>query len=254
MPPLNGEQFHLASNMKAKPNSQGTLFSANPSQRTPESRQPRGFSPERMTAVKQRLNRKPGHVEASPGMHESQAQALQTVARSTVPVSALNNLSIGSTEYRGRGGVPSGADGVYYDPKMTMNGRGQIAVLPSAAKGFVPIHEIGHHVSQGRYNTPGEMGHEEGFADAYADEHARKPGYKSRPDPAPGRLQRSWSWPNEKPRDFSNSYMEARPPLHPAQFSNGQQPLMDRGGMTWKERASITRGAYEKHKQAAGYE
>lgn len=183
------EAFHLASNMKDKPNAQGTLFSASPSQRTPESRQPRGYSPERMRAVRQELSA--DKVTPMQGEQMAQENAYRTVARSTVPLNDIAKTSAGEPNLTvrvsapahegGFAGVPSGAAAVYKKADSSVS-YGRIDVLPKYAHTFVPIHEIGHHVDRAEpYKTPQQQGRAEGFADAYADEHAKKPGYKSRP-------------------------------------------------------------------------
>src|SRR5580700_5006990 len=113
-----GPQFNLQSNMKAKPNSQGTLFQANASQRTPASRQPRGYSPERYKAVGQALSLDVpfGH---DPGTGWARARATAAVARSTIPMSHLEDpdsdyLTMHITKEGGRGGVSQGALGTYH--------------------------------------------------------------------------------------------------------------------------------------------
>lgn len=103
-----GEAFKYESQMKSKPNSQGTLFQVNPSQLTPESRQPRGYSPERFAAVTEALGEKNFPLRkdrrgTTYGKHEhggmsysmyaghagTAAKAISAVARSTVPLSDI---------------------------------------------------------------------------------------------------------------------------------------------------------------------
>lgn len=191
MSTLNGDQFRLESQIKNKPNSQGTLFRADPSQRTPESRQPRGYSPERMQAVGQALgHRYGGKIWAPPGLHEGQAQALATVARSTVPLSDIQRetqghklqMNVTNTIHKDYGVRPDALGN--YENADSHQPVARIELLPKATKGTTPIHEIGHHVDRDRpYGSDEEKGRSEGFADAYAAKHARQPGYKRRAQP-----------------------------------------------------------------------
>jgi hypothetical protein len=96
----------------------------------------------------------------------------------------------------GRGGVSEGAAGTYWHgeaegPAMSPHWNGgkgmpaqlpEIGVRPDYVKSTTPIHELGHHADPGieAYSTPAEKGHAEGFADAYADKHARSGGYKQK--------------------------------------------------------------------------
>lgn len=266
---LNQSQFDLRSNLKNKPNAQGTLFKADKSQRTPESRQPRGYSPERMQAVRKTLT--PGGINRSnmeayeisrtgktPTVVSGQDQAMRTVARSTVPLSdiqgksGMGNVSMHATKSIDTGaynGIQSGAAGEYrkavgpYDPT--------IHVAPKYTNTFVPIHEIGHHVDRAEpYKTPHQKGRAEGFADAYADKHAKKPGYKRQPATTVPRDSGSYGiWTKGMSQGmasaFNERYQQQRPTLQEAQFGPGkdlpknhvpgQNRLLDKsvGGTSW---------------------
>lgn len=237
MPESRSEAFHLATNMSAKPNAQGTLFSANPSQRTPESRQPRGYSPERLDAVRSTISEYPRTGKERFG----QDQMTRTVARSTVPLSDIQakdvSLIMHSSNAQSTVGVPAGAAGVYHAADKANPDKALISVLPKYAHTFVPIHEIGHHVDRASpYHTPHEKGRAEGFADRYADEHAKKPGYKSRPATTVPRSSKNFGvWTQGMSTGmagaFEGSYNKARTPprapLNPQQFPsrNATAPL-----------------------------
>lgn len=234
MAPLSQSQFHLASNLKNKPNAQGTLFSANPSQRTPESRQPRGYSPEREQAVGSALSLRRASTVAGGYLAAERAQVRQTVARSTIPLADIRSghpIMRVSPVYDDYKGLPRGAAGVYYRGDDNNGEDPQIKVLPKYAHTYVPIHELGHHVDRNSpYHTPQEKGRAEGFADAYADTHAKKPGYKSRPATTVPRDHNSYGvWTQGMSPGmasaFDERYQKARygqtqGPLQPAQFSH----------------------------------
>lgn len=243
-----GNQFHLVSNMKNKPNSQGTLFSASPSQRTPESRQPRGYSPERMRDVGDAVTHGGAkqwnaHNEgtstiAPPGLQGAQARTLQSIARSTVPLADIARKPSGRiglavhTDHNidVSGGVHNedGHDaGVYKRPSMNVP-YGQIEVRAGTDEA-TSIHEIGHHVDwmarATPYGTDSEKGKAEGFADKYAAEHARTPGYKQKPHHVPSEPG-NWR-DNDYQPTFNAAYNQERHgnphgSLQPSQFGSGK--------------------------------
>lgn len=206
-----GEQFTytpgFSPTSKAKPKpgkpqrqpgpQQGTLFKVNPSQRTPESRQPRGFSNQRWNEVGMATgllhsysdyegvsHLKGSAVHAHPMHAQNVADTLSTIARSTVPVADLANLHVGA----GYVNKPETKKGEYNrDSAM-----GPVAsVYRDSGKDITPIHEIGHHVQaesggaywNGGHRSSSVQGETEGFADNYAQQHARTPGYKPQPVP-----------------------------------------------------------------------
>jgi hypothetical protein len=238
---LQPGQFRMEQRIKSKPNAQGTLFSADPSLRRPESRQPRGYSPERYAAVGRMIGHLyGGEVVAPPGTHEAQAHVLATVARSTVPLEDLKarhsskGLSIGvSTSKSNSGGVSEGSAGTYHETK----GPGHPAtawVTPEAAPTYAVLHEIGHHAEREGLGIPStadpeKMGRSEGFADQYAETHYRTPGYKQRGFTVPSHSE---DWHENyaiAPRDrykFDNGYLQARrPPLQWDQFTARKESL-----------------------------
>lgn len=231
-------QFDMRSGFKNKPNSQGTLFRADPSQRKPEARQPRGYSPERYREVTEALDirfkdRGPGtyggHEHGGRSMHiyhghaETIARAAAAVARSTVPLSDMTrpdpNQPASPENPKLEMGVWVGDDsherGHYSKPGTTaIPERGGIALFHHADD-ITPIHEIGHHVDRAElYRTPAQKGRAEGFADAYAAEHARTPGYKQQRVPVESHPS---EWHNEpglegysRREEFDRAYLAQR--------------------------------------------
>lgn len=261
-PNLSSGQFHLVSNMKAKPNSQGTLFSADPSQRKPESRQPRGYSPERYKAVSEAtdLTRKNGSMRIYGGYADVAAKALSEVARSTVPLSDLKrphpdqpasqenpDLHIGVRQREGEGyEVAKGAAAFYQKPGTTaIPDQGRVALYNDAYHDGTVIHEIGHHASHlagnEAYDSPSSKGAEEGRADKYLDTHGRTAGYKQKPMPRDADYQPFGHQDPGQTGQFGYSYRKERHgnslgPLQPDQFGSdlpkehvkGQMPMLDK--------------------------
>lgn len=181
---LHAMQFELRPNMKNKPNAQGTLFRASPSQRTPESRQPRGYSPGRYEKTRNAMGfvGYRGVGMRPPDERGPAAQAIATVARSTVPLQHLKSDTGMNVDIFLSNSVTSGGLGDYRKPsKMRDIPNGAIRVLPGETASTTLIHEIGHHVDRASdFATPSEKGRAEGYADQYAQEHYRQPGYKRR--------------------------------------------------------------------------
>lgn len=244
---LSSGQFDLTPRINNKPNAQGTLFRAAPSQRKPEARQPRGYSPERYRAVAEALdvrfkNRGPGtygghehggmSLNIYQGHAETLARATAAVARSTVPLSDITrpHPEHGRSEDNPdlQMGVWVGDEtherGHYSGPGTTAQPWAGHIALFHHADDITPIHEIGHHVDRGHpYGTAGDQGRAEGFADAYAATHARTPGYRQRRVGVDSRPQ---VWHAEpwlegdygKQSEFDQAYRTQRAPLHPQQF------------------------------------
>lgn len=270
---FNNDGWRYETRMKNKPNSQGTLFSGGTEQRTPESRQPRGYSPERFNEVAQATNLRTTNYETGkrvpttyPGNEFPTAQLLQTYARSTIPVEHFNAPDENGSKVTH-----------YATDDVAKNNAGefrstigpsyptQIRVMPKHVSGYTPIHEVGHHVSLNVAGTehskrmkdygvsdipanwdtsPRMRGMEEGFADNYAQEHARNTGYK----PKPVNVQRQFgAWHNSYFRMhnwnasvFDTAYNSVRPnnQLSPRQFTpstglpkehiEGQIPLLQK--------------------------
>ncbi len=114
---------------------------------------------------------------------------VDNIARSTVPVEHLNGVQFRTNVSQDRLGHPTTAG--HYDTKgdaMT-NGGPVIRLGPGYENQSATIHEIGHHVSNIEGNewrknysfASPEGGHEEAFADNYADTHFRD--RKGRPAP-----------------------------------------------------------------------
>lgn len=175
--------------------SQGTLFRVDKSQRTPESRQPRGYSPERIRAVDKRFGFSkeaefrlhppfPGdtHTPRYAGNPDA-AHVLRTIARSTVPMHHLNKLD---TIISGHKFDDHSTRGQYDKLDDVEGSFHSILVGEGEAQSATAIHEIGHHVGRKRFPNYGQSypymsGQSEGHAEHYAEEHAREPGYKRKP-------------------------------------------------------------------------
>lgn len=248
---LNGDQFRYESRIKNKPNAQGTLFQVNPSQRTPESRQPRGYSPQRYGEVADALDIKRknfgpgtygGHEHGGMAMQvyrghaETLARATSAVARSTVPMSDITRPDASQPSSQenpslhmgvwNRTSEEAGELGHYSAPGTTAQpDEGHIALSIDATDN-TPIHEIGHHVDRDsdRGRSPEAHGHAEGFADSYAQEHGRTAGYKQKPVPVESRPS---AWNNSygmkddnySHARFAGAYTQERSNLNTDQFS-----------------------------------
>lgn len=166
------EGWDLHTNIKAAPNSQGTLFQGGTDQRTPESRQPRGFSPERFREISQAVL-----GVRRPGTEFSHAKIRENLARSTVPVEHLSGddltfkVGINSRDRLFAAGV--------YRRKQEGRDNASIEIDPKFANTPSLIHEVGHHVSKqqdlwhAQYYSEQQRGAEEGYADSYATAHWR---------------------------------------------------------------------------------
>lgn len=183
---LNPSQFDLRPNMRAKPNSQGTLFQVDSSARTPESRQPRKYSPERLREVTANA----GFLDPQktyPPRAAAVAAVRATVARSTVPVEHMRGAHFYTgVQTEGMGN----AAGRYLGPPNRSDALIQIA--PMHEHDNTVIHEIGHHVSgfhegheHAAYEHPEQQGTEEAFAENYADVHYRDRRGRSTTNPRP---------------------------------------------------------------------
>lgn len=148
------------------------------------------------------------------GHAETLARSVAAVARSTIPMSDITRPHADQPETnenpRLHLGVWAPSDarnelGHYSKPGThAVPGQGRVAItnypLSDVAKNYpgddeqakanraimrdelelTPIHEIGHHTDRDRpYGTPVERGRKEGYADAYAAQHAKMPGRSS---------------------------------------------------------------------------
>jgi hypothetical protein len=247
-----GPQFDYGPRTKNKPNAQGTLFRAPSSMRTPESRQPRGYSPERYRAVQEalgvrRTSQGPGtyggHEHGGMGMHvyhghaDVLARSVASVARSTVPLEHITRPVPDQPASEENPDLHLGVwakddkrpeRGHYSKPGSTaIKHQGRIAVNEDATDQTV-IHEIGHHVDRANpYRDPAEQGAAEGFADAYASRHARTAGYKQRPaprEPHPedwhAHLEAQGRGDHYEKQAFDYAYRKQHPALQPGQFDD----------------------------------
>jgi hypothetical protein len=233
---LSGDQFSYGPRTKNKPNSQGTLFRVNPSQRTPESRQPKGYSPERYRQVTEALGAKfrPGlheHSNSNLGIYhghaETLARAMASVARSTVPMKDITRPDLSQPKsnanpdlHVGVSGEKSVNSGEYKTPGSTaMKGEGRITLYPQHSHDSTVLHEIGHHVDRDRisaFSNDADLGYAEGVAENYAEQHGRKPGYKSRKAEPSNHSPSDWhgEYLNNnyaRSREFDHGFRQARP-------------------------------------------
>lgn len=220
MAALNRNQFRMTSNMKAAPNSQGTLFqgvTAKPGGAGQD--WPRRYSPQRRDAVLGALRGGDDIQEDLKGHQKADGFSLQTgdalaqqahgisaIARSTVPVEHLQGglrihwgmgSATGSTlgEYR--------RYGAYGTEKEPTSPDVLIERKPGNEHTPTVIHEIGHHVSatvdknpHAEYDSPANRGQEEGFAENYAETHFRdktgKPIEHYKTDPSGWAARENW--------------------------------------------------------------
>jgi hypothetical protein len=136
--------YDLRSNIKGKPNAQGTLFRAPKDLLNPAQRWPRGYTPERQRAVDAALPEevvgstswKPGYGPRYEPYHQMRDKVRQAVARSSVSTQDLTGLrSIDSKPLHGHAAT--------YWPEQQKIGWG----LDYQSRNANLIHEIGHHVS-----------------------------------------------------------------------------------------------------------
>jgi hypothetical protein len=208
--------WHLGPQLKDKPGSQGTLFSGG-TKYSSDARFPRGYTPERREEVAGRIVAPSGHPRDEGGVRtgtrslnykdvtygykgstlnppehvsrEPIRRVVDTVARSTVPASDLEDKSGGQLtvrtgiQFAPTEGDSLGTAGQYH----AFVRHPEVHLGPGFEDKPTVIHEIGHHVShqQGtdhsEYYNAREQGQEEAFADNYADTHYRD--RKGRPEP-----------------------------------------------------------------------
>jgi hypothetical protein len=167
------EDWNLQTNLKPKPNAQGTLFSGGKSQIPAEKRYPRGYTPERMAEVVNTVQfpDSKGYNRETPRDYLQRAQAIQNVARSTIPTSEMEGLTVKVLPMKGS--TITGRSEYDHEDKA-------VKLMQYDSRTDTVVHEIGHHASHllgtehSAYNTPRARGEEEGFADAYADKHFRE--------------------------------------------------------------------------------
>lgn len=176
-----GRQWQMTTNMKAAPNSQGTLFQGNNAQRYP-----RGYTPERQISVLANL-----HPETYAALKsEPTTRAIvDNVKRSSVPVETIRNVKfVGAGGPMGRqrgmhggltiGGSYQGTTKFNEDFSRKILG-GVVKVAAGQEDNTTPIHELGHHQSRllerpsSKYDTPARKGADEGFAETFAERNWR---------------------------------------------------------------------------------
>ena len=216
------EQWDVRSNLKNKPNAQGTLFSGGAAQMNPEKRYKKGYTPERMRDVEKNTVVE-GWQTGNLGQYKTtRHDVLQTLARSTAPASDMHGLGI-----RVEHPEVAKADGIAGDYLKGGGHNGHARIALGSVHDSTVIHELGHHVSAQQFpeyhetNTPYDRGHEEGFADAYADKHfvehpqAKKlmldDSRRGTLEYAPNRLQTRDHTGTPRPEEFSAGYNAMRP-------------------------------------------
>lgn len=199
---LTGKQFRMTSNMKAAPNSQGTLFQGVPAKPGGAGQDwPRRYSPQRRDEVVGALRNHEdvqedlkGHQKAEGWSTQTgdalaqQAHGISAIARSTVPVEHLQgglriSWGVGSASGNTLGEYHRyGRYGTQKEPSGPPWGGPDISIERKLGNEHTPtvIHEIGHHVSatvdknpHAEYDSPANRGQEEGFAENYAETHFR---------------------------------------------------------------------------------
>jgi hypothetical protein len=242
MADLVGKQWRMQTNIKAAPNSQGTLFQGGHPRAGAGQPWPRGYSPERRDAVVDAMDSgdktsgvtvrsylggnkgKPSaqvaaardfktYPEEERTGREGTSKAVANLARSTVPTDHIRGASYyfqiqdNQISKNTAGHYKSGSGA--WSPSIT--------VRASHADGTTTIHEVGHHVSN-LLGTPHSKtlrdhddleasGQEESFAESYAETHYRD--HRGRPltnfSTSPEKWHGHYGMPGpEKPYTFSD--------------------------------------------------
>lgn len=211
--------WNLVPETKNKPNAQGTLFRAPVTARTPESRQPRGYSQERYSEIQAHLN---GRVFGTKSGKRSTEfvepggvdRLTRTLARSTVPASRIRSVGLWVLDDKLDPGIVAAH-------KPNPGGKSTtIRIQPGQEhRSKSIIHEVGHEEhyrandNKRFFGTEAGKGREEGYADRYASRHAFLPGYKKETDPglyASGHRFKALRSPQS---DFGQGYLAARYPV-----------------------------------------
>ncbi len=172
-------EYQLESNLKNKPNAQGTLFSGG---ELSDERYVKGYTPDRMRETRGQFvqlgNGFRRHLVSTPeGMgtyRQSYDRLMQNYARSDIDFSGqpVTGVSFSPTK--------PGYTGSYQHEGATKHGKPEINLTGSSLNNYVPIHEYGHHtdrdrVSGLRYQDDKLRGVTEGYADQYAENNYRTP-------------------------------------------------------------------------------
>jgi hypothetical protein len=230
--------WNLQTNIKARPGSQGTLFSGGTSQMNPQRRWPRGYTPERQREIVRAMGRDSivDHTDPEPiddgrgNIVPSHAtrDVKDAILTSSVPASDVKNLRIHIVGDKGRTyaaeveadpdvRLSEGARGLYNNHGR----RGEVDVHHEAGAATV-LHEVGHHASMlagtthSAYSTVRLRGEEEGFADSYAERHLgtnlRRPRVMH-PDDRQGLddYEPSYGQTGSRVADFEDGYHKMRP-------------------------------------------
>lgn len=185
--------WNLQTNIKNKPNAQGTLFSGGKSQMNPAKRYPRGYTPDRQKAVLSALRgwgvadyvtSESDLPEDDMGLGPHALRVTEQIKQSSIPPEHLHHLSIKVADRFEDGPIEHHLDDEvagHYKATPYKSGGERIvhgeAVVAHDTSPYTVLHEIGHHVSatannrHASYDSPHQRGREEGFADAYADKH-----------------------------------------------------------------------------------
>lgn len=231
---LNPRQFRMQTNIKVAPNSQGTLFQGgNPTPATGKP-WPRGHSPERRDEVVEAMDDWPGsggypRVHANLGSKHLQdyqrtykgphtaevAATVSNIARSTIPAHHISGARY--TVGIDKAYMPDAALGVYRKARGYKE-HADVHIREGSAGTTTPIHEIGHHVSatvdrneHADYSNATQRGHEEAYAENYAETHFRD----RRGRPAPGFTTDASKWAGREDtqagaNEFTRSFNQRR--------------------------------------------
>jgi hypothetical protein len=206
--------YQLVSNLKDKPNAQGTLFSGG---QLSDTRWPKGYSPDRMTETQKHFTALDtpfrGHMQKNyPGSYEQVLdRTMQNYARSTIDFGATPPVGLELTQNK------PGFSGDYLHPGASKTGQGRIRIPASKAETYIPTHEHGHHDDRQRvaslgYQDDTRRGQTEGYADQYAENNFRtRAGKTIGIKPTPQGWYRGYqiSTPGRQ-QNFSSGYMAGR--------------------------------------------
>lgn len=206
--------YRLESNLKDKPNAQGTLFSGG---ELSNARWPRGYTPERMSDTQQHfvaLNTPfRQHMQSNyPGSYEQVLdRTMQNYARSGIDFNQTPRTGLELTQNK------QGFSGDYQHPDASKTGMGRIRIPASKAETYIPIHEHGHHDDRKRVATLGyqddtRRGKTEGYADQYAENNFRtRQGKSISIKPTPQGWYRGYQIDTpSRQKNFNSGYMSGR--------------------------------------------
>lgn len=233
--------YQLVSNVKDKPNAQGTLFSGG---ELSSSRYPRGYNPERFRDTVAHFGKPDiGYGTDLSGMKTNAyyaSQMLQNFARSKVDYTENPEIARGyNTPDQAHGPMlrfsnSLGTRGAY-TPSGVKGNAGRLDMSPAAIDSHTPIHEYGHFTDrQNIWNseeTPKERGRREGVADQYAENNYRdRRGRATEVRGTPSKWDKGYgNTTPQRSKQFRDAYWNARE-------SQGMTPLAQQyPGIEWEQ-------------------